>query len=159
MNSFPDVFLDALDTKKSFPPKAIAAIGKTYEFDSSENAEIRNRFYRIALRSGPEYAKEAACTSRLTLLGIAANQSAWVTNKGRMKFCRPTYRGIFAQDPELAIRTFKAHMDFYVCPLCRTMMMVSDAIASYCSKDDCCRSWLGKVVVGIRLLIECSDRQ
>lgn len=54
------MFLDSLDTKKTFPPKAIKAIGKLYEFDSSENAEIRNRFYRIALRSGPEYAKDAA---------------------------------------------------------------------------------------------------
>lgn len=54
------MFLDSLDTKKTFPPKAIRAIGKLYEFDSSENAEIRNRFYRIALRSGPEYAKDAA---------------------------------------------------------------------------------------------------
>lgn len=55
-----DVFLDALDTKATFPPKAIKAIGTLYSFDSSENAEIRNRFYRIALRSGPEYAKDAA---------------------------------------------------------------------------------------------------
>jgi leukotriene-A4 hydrolase len=114
MTDIPDVFLDALDTKKSFPPKAVSAIGQIYGFDSSENAEIRNRFYRIALRSGPEYAKEAACTSPFWWYDTT-DKSAWVTNKGRMKFCRPTYRGIFAQDPELAIRTFKAHMEFYVC--------------------------------------------
>lgn len=38
----------------------------------------------------------------------------WVTNKGRMKFCRPTYRGIFSQDEELAKKTFLKHVDFYV---------------------------------------------
>jgi leukotriene-A4 hydrolase len=65
-----DVFLDSLDTKKTFPPKAIKAIGKLYEFDSSENAEIRNRFYRIALRSGPEYAKDAAGQFTLSFAGI-----------------------------------------------------------------------------------------
>jgi hypothetical protein len=48
---------------------AIKAIGKLYEFDSSENAEIRNRFYRIALRSGPEYAKDAAGKSPLSTPG------------------------------------------------------------------------------------------
>lgn len=31
-----------------------------------------------------------------------------------MKFCRPTYRGIFSQDPELAKKTFLEHKDFYV---------------------------------------------
>lgn len=56
----PDVFLDALDTKATFPPQAIKAIGKLYGFEASENAEIRNRFYRIALRSGPDYAQDAA---------------------------------------------------------------------------------------------------
>jgi len=59
------VFLDALDTKSTFSPKAVKALGSLYAFDSSENAEIRNRFYRIALRSGPEYAKAAAGESFL----------------------------------------------------------------------------------------------
>jgi leukotriene-A4 hydrolase len=66
-NTVVDVFLDALDTKSTFPPKAIKAIGSLYGFDSSENAEIRNRFYRIALRSGPEYAKDAASESQPTV--------------------------------------------------------------------------------------------
>lgn len=108
--------------KSTFPPKAIKAIGTLYGFDSSENAEIRNRFYRIALRSGPEYAKDAASRSNIASQGILLSEGTgltgaeWVTNKGRMKFCRPTYRGIFNQDPELAKKTFMKHVDFYVSP-------------------------------------------
>jgi leukotriene-A4 hydrolase len=108
------VFLDALDTKSTFSPKAVKALGSLYAFDSSENAEIRNRFYRIALRSGPEYAKAAAGESRLVRSTCDAERPGWVVNKGRMKFCRPTYRGIFNQDPELAKKTFMKHKDFYV---------------------------------------------
>jgi leukotriene-A4 hydrolase len=119
------VFLDALDTKPTFSPAAIHVLGKTYKFDSSDNAEIRNRFYRIALRSGPEYAKAAASEfpslihpSFWSIPRARGHTDAidWVTDKGRMKFCRPTYRGIFAQDPQLAIRTFTANFEFYVSP-------------------------------------------
>lgn len=51
-----------------------------------------------------------SCTSDGALL----MNTGWVVNKGRMKFCRPTYRGIFTQDPELAKKTFMKHKDFYV---------------------------------------------
>ena len=113
-----DVFLDALDMKPTFPAAAIKTIGKLYAFDASENAEIRNRFYRIALKSGPEYAQDAASESippwRTRTLRSHADSTEWVVNKGRMKFCRPTYRGIFTQDPDLAKKTFLKHVDFYV---------------------------------------------
>lgn len=113
------MFLDALDMKPTFPPAAIKAIGKLYGFDSSENAEIRNRFYRIALRSGPEYAQDAASELQRSAILPASwvaltCELEWVVNKGRMKFCRPTYRGIFTQDPELAKKTFLKHVEFYV---------------------------------------------
>lgn len=65
-----EVFLDALDLKPNFSPKTVSALGKIYGFDKTENAEIRNRFYRIALKSGPEFAEQAAgeCFFRLKLL-------------------------------------------------------------------------------------------
>lgn len=61
------MFLDALDVKPDFSPKVVAALGKTYGFDRTENAEIRNRFYRIALKSGPEYAEQAAGEQMTTI--------------------------------------------------------------------------------------------
>ena len=37
-----------------------------------------------------------------------------MTNKGRMKFCRPIYRLLNKQAPELAKKTFLEHASFYV---------------------------------------------
>lgn len=37
-----------------------------------------------------------------------------MTNKGRMKFCRPIYRLLNQQTPELARKTFLKHAAFYV---------------------------------------------
>jgi leukotriene-A4 hydrolase len=46
--------------------------------------------------------------------GFASDNAEWVTNKGRMKFCRPIYRLLLDVNPELAIKTFKDHASFYV---------------------------------------------
>jgi hypothetical protein len=53
---------------------------------------------QIALGTGPAYAEKAA---------------DWVTDKGRMKFARTTYRSLNAVDAELAKKTFLAHAGFY----------------------------------------------
>lgn len=37
-----------------------------------------------------------------------------MTNKGRMKYCRPVFRLLYKQTPELARKTFLAHQAFYV---------------------------------------------
>ena len=47
-------------------------------------------------------------------LAHRAHQAAWVVTKGRMKFCRPTFRGLFDQNPELAKKTFSENAEFYV---------------------------------------------
>jgi hypothetical protein len=39
-----------------------------YGFHKSDNAELRLRFYRSALKSGPEYAQKAAGTSDSTVV-------------------------------------------------------------------------------------------
>ena len=47
----------------------------------------------------------------LVLMQLASD---WVTNKGRMKYCRPVFRLLYKQTPELAVKTFRAHENFYV---------------------------------------------
>lgn len=75
-----------------------------YALNASTNAEIRSRFYEIAL-SDPSSA--AART-------FAKEAAKWVVGddgtgviKGRMKFCRPTFRAISKVDMALAVETFK----------------------------------------------------
>lgn len=54
------VFLEKVESLHAFPVDHVAALDKLYAIDKSDNAEIKLRFYQIALKSGPEYAKEAA---------------------------------------------------------------------------------------------------
>ncbi|WWC90899.1 leukotriene A-4 hydrolase/aminopeptidase [Kwoniella dendrophila CBS 6074] len=100
------VFLDKLESYENLPPKVVAALDKLYGLGSTGNAEIGLRFFEVALKSGPEYAESAA---------------AWVINKGRMKFCRPVFRLLNEQKPELAKKTFLKHANFYH-PIARKMI-------------------------------------
>ncbi|ORX38697.1 peptidase family M1-domain-containing protein [Kockovaella imperatae] len=100
------VFLDKLDAQPVFPASLISLLDNTYGFGKNDNAEVRLRFYQIALKSGPEYAEDAA---------------KWVVDKGRMKFCRPIFRLLKQQTPELAQKTFMEHKDFYH-PIARKMI-------------------------------------
>lgn len=58
------VFLDKLGEGAVFRPATVRAMDELYSLDKQENAEIKLRFYKIALKSGPEYADSAAsgCT-------------------------------------------------------------------------------------------------
>ncbi|GMK59104.1 hypothetical protein CspeluHIS016_0701190 [Cutaneotrichosporon spelunceum] len=100
------VFLDKLAEYEPFRPATVRALDDLYGLNDSHNAEIKLRFYKVALVSGPEYCGSAA---------------KWVETKGRMKFCRPIFRLLNTQDHELAIRTFTAHADFYH-PIARKMI-------------------------------------
>ena len=77
-----------------------------YSFLSTPNAELRWRFYEVALLdpSSPA-AKE-----------FAPDAAKWVTGtdgsgvlRGRMKFCRPTFRAIAKADRPLALDFFAAN--------------------------------------------------
>ncbi|CED82437.1 leukotriene-a4 hydrolase [Phaffia rhodozyma] len=101
------VFLEKLQSgKKPMGVEAVRRLDEVYGLSKAGNAELSSRFFEIALASGDEYAKDAA---------------HWVTDKGRMKFCRTIYRALFKVTPELAIKTFKAHSGFYH-PIARRMI-------------------------------------
>lgn len=109
------VLLDLIGESAPYPSVVVKRLDEVYGIHGTENAEIRLRFYVIALRSGKDYAEKAASESRaLWRLITRADVAEWVINKGRMKFCRPIFRLLLDVDPELARRTFKEHASFYV---------------------------------------------
>lgn len=54
------VFLDAVGAQAAYRPATVQALDELYGLDKSENAEVKLRFYKIALRSGPAYCDSAA---------------------------------------------------------------------------------------------------
>ena len=83
----------------ALPSSHINVLGPLYGFSTTKNAEIRMRFYRVAL-------KDPSSTAARELAEPAAQ---WVTGldgtgiiKGRMKFCRPVLRSVGHVDSALA---------------------------------------------------------
>jgi leukotriene-A4 hydrolase len=83
------VFLERLATYAPLPSTHIEHVGALYDVATSPNAEIRLRFYNVALKD-PQSS---------SALDFASHALKWVTGrdgtgviKGRMKFCRPTFR-------------------------------------------------------------------
>jgi leukotriene-A4 hydrolase len=54
------VFLDKLGVDEAYRPSTVEGLDKLYSLNKSDNAEIKLRFFKIALQSGPEYAQQAA---------------------------------------------------------------------------------------------------
>ena len=97
------VFLERLQSYPALPSSHVSLLGTVYNFCTSTNAEIRFRFYEVALLD----------PSSPTAKAFARDAAAWVVGndgtgilKGRMKFCRPIFRAVFKADKELAISTF-----------------------------------------------------
>ncbi|KAI0307397.1 leukotriene-A4 hydrolase [Multifurca ochricompacta] len=93
------VFLERLATYTSLPSTHIKHLGEIYDVATSTNAEIRLRFYNVALKDP----KSSAA------LDFTDHALKWVTGrdgtgviKGRMKFCRPTFRAASRVDSALA---------------------------------------------------------
>ena len=97
------VFLERLATYPPLPSAHISHLGTLYEVATSANAEIRLRFYHIALKDP---------TSSVAV-DYASQALKWVTGrdgtgviKGRMKFCRPTFRAASRVNTTLAKQYF-----------------------------------------------------
>jgi leukotriene-A4 hydrolase len=97
------VFLERLHTYPALPPSHIVQLGKLYGFSTTQNAEIKTRFYEVALIDPSTEESKV----------LAAEAAKWVVGedgsgvvKGRMKFCRPIFREIYKVDEKLAVDTF-----------------------------------------------------
>ena len=95
------VFLERLQAGHPLPASHIHRLGEVYSLNTTGNCEIRLRWYGLALASGAakDYAKAAV---------------EWVVDaktglKGRMKYCRPTFKAVFKVETELAKKTFLKH--------------------------------------------------
>ena len=99
------VFLERLQTLPPLPASHIARLGSLYRVADTTNAEIRFRFYELALRD-PSSVPE----------NLALDAAKWVVGddgsgviKGRAKFCRPVFRSIAKVDRDLAVKYFEKH--------------------------------------------------
>ena len=139
------VFLERLQALPPLPASHIAHLGSLYKVVDTLNAEIRFRFYGLALR-------DPSCVpERLT-----EEAARWVVGddgsglvKGRAKFCRPVFRSIAKIDRDLAVRYFEKHKaEFH--PIARKLIekvsslqrIVTGLIyySSWCRAH--CRTWV-----------------
>ncbi|CAK5264193.1 unnamed protein product [Mycena citricolor] len=100
------VFLERLQGLGPLSKEHIIQIGAVYGLAETLNAEIRLRFYGLAL-------SPATPEAALYYVKAAAN---WVIGadgtgviKGRMKFCRPVLRSVHRIDPEMAMEIWSAN--------------------------------------------------
>ncbi|KAG5913490.1 hypothetical protein E4U53_004850 [Claviceps sorghi] len=100
-------FLDKVQESGTLPAERAQLLGKTYDFISSKNVELRSSYYRIALD-----AEDPTC-----VYGVAE----LLGSVGRMKFVRPLFRGLNKVNRSLALETFAKNKDFYH-PICRGMV-------------------------------------
>ena len=83
------VFLERLATYAPLPSTHIKHLGALYDVASSKNAEIRLRFYDVALK---DPTSSAALDFTVQALKWVTGRDGTGVIKGRMKFCRPTFR-------------------------------------------------------------------
>jgi len=99
------VFLERLQALPPLPAGHIAHLGSLYKVADTSNAEIRFRFYGLALRdpsSVPEHVDEEAAR------WVVGDDGSGVI-KGRAKFCRPVFRLIAKINRDLALKSFEKH--------------------------------------------------
>jgi leukotriene-A4 hydrolase len=97
------VFLERLQSYHVLPSPHITHLGNLYSLAASSNAEIRTRFYAVALTDPKSLAAKS----------FAPEAAKWVVGddgtgvvKGRMKFCRPVFKAVHKVDPELSVAVF-----------------------------------------------------
>jgi len=120
------VFLEKLQSYPPLPSELVRHLGRLYGLDSTPNAEIRLRFYEVAL-ADPQ--SSAAKT-------LAVEAAKWVIGddgsgviKGRMKFCRPVFRAVSKVDRDLAVTNWeKGKTGFH--PIARKLIEKDIGLAS-----------------------------
>jgi leukotriene-A4 hydrolase len=99
------VFLERLQTLPPLPASHISHLGSLYKVAETTNAEIRFRFYELALRDPslvPQHLTQDA------VRWVVGDDGSGVI-KGRAKFCRPVFRSIARVDKDLAVKYFEKH--------------------------------------------------
>lgn len=102
----PVVFLQTLQSYPPLPTSHIEILDKLYLLSKSSNAEIRLRFYEVAMQAPSSGA--AKTYSPDALQWVVGTDGTGIV-KGRMKFCRPVFLMASKVDQGLTVRTFRAH--------------------------------------------------
>ena len=92
------------------PSTHVDALGSLYSFSQNPNAEIRLRFYEIALQDHQSTAAKKYTPQALDWV-TGADGSGVV--KGRMKFCRPIFQETGKVDHELAVKMLMKYQKSY----------------------------------------------
>lgn len=104
------VFLERLQSYPQLPVQHVTHISKLYGLSATPNAEIRLRFYELAL-TDPKSPSAKAFASEAANWVVGDDGSGAI--KGRMKFCRPIFRAVGRVDKELAVRVFTGKKDAF----------------------------------------------
>lgn len=98
------VFLERLQSYAPLPSALAMHLGSVYGFAGTQNAEIRLRYYEVTLADPQAQAAQK----------IAEDAAKWVTGtdgsdviKGRMKFCRPTFKAVAKVNRDLAVSSWE----------------------------------------------------
>ncbi|KAH7106395.1 peptidase family M1-domain-containing protein [Auriculariales sp. MPI-PUGE-AT-0066] len=121
------VLLEKLDSIDPLSSGHIHAMDAAYGFNTNPNAEIRSRFYTIALKSPAkaDFAKAAADW----VVGAEPEGTLGRGVKGRMKFCRPLFRALKDVDEALAKTTWENNASSFH-PIARKMIEKDLGIAT-----------------------------
>ncbi|KAF8202833.1 hypothetical protein BJ912DRAFT_1018714 [Pholiota molesta] len=98
------VFLERLQSYPPLPSDLILYLGSLYNLSTTPNAEIRLRFYEVAL-GDPSSAAAKMLADEAAKWVIGDDGSGVV--KGRMKFCRPVLKAVAKVDKALAIENWE----------------------------------------------------
>jgi len=112
------VFLERLQSYDPLPSGLIQHLGNLYQLSTTPNAEVRLRFYGVALSdSSTAAAKQFAIDAVNWVVG----EDGTGIIKGRMKFCRPVLRSCAEVDRILVLRIWeKAKAAFH--PIARKLI-------------------------------------
>ncbi|KAK7019843.1 leukotriene A-4 hydrolase [Favolaschia claudopus] len=104
------VFLERLQTLPALPVSHLKHLGSLYELSSTSNAEVRLRFYELALT--PPTSEAAKHFVEEASKWVIGNDATGVI-KGRMKFCRPIFKAVHKVDEKLALDTWAKNKEAY----------------------------------------------
>lgn len=112
------VFLERLQSYPPLPSHLVIHLGDVYKFKHTFNAEFRFRFYGVAFSDPSSIAAKILVTDAVKWL-IGEDETGVI--KGRMKFCRPVFQGVYKVDKDLAVKSWeKARYKFH--PIARKLI-------------------------------------
>ncbi|KAG6878671.1 hypothetical protein C0992_007685 [Termitomyces sp. T32_za158] len=104
-------FLERLQSYPPLPLSHIRHLGALYKFSSTSNAEVRFRFYELALADAQSDSAKAFAADAVNWIVGADTESGLII--GRMKFCRPTFRYVFKVNEALAVKVWQSKKDAF----------------------------------------------